>query len=98
MADQYAPIPEIGLGYEVFAPLWGVLELGAVTESGAKAIHPTPTPCCPAPHAAHGRRPPVGHSPACSGEHRDSERTRSGNGPGTHRHRRTYGWFVAGCR
>ncbi|MCT9006941.1 hypothetical protein [Streptomyces rhizosphaerihabitans] len=34
----HAPISETGLGYDVFAPLWGILELGAATESGAKAL------------------------------------------------------------
>ncbi|MFD5629510.1 hypothetical protein [Streptomyces sp. NPDC127072] len=35
MAEQYAPISETGLGYDVFAPLWGILELGAVVASGS---------------------------------------------------------------
>ncbi|MET7451228.1 hypothetical protein ABZT03_04880 [Streptomyces sp. NPDC005574] len=38
MTEQYAPISETGLGYDVFAPLWGILELGAVTASGARSL------------------------------------------------------------
>ncbi|WP_405925306.1 hypothetical protein [Streptomyces sp. NBC_00035] len=38
MTEQFAPISETGLGYDVFAPLWGILELGAVTASGARAL------------------------------------------------------------
>ncbi|MET9408702.1 hypothetical protein ABZX90_23490 [Streptomyces sp. NPDC002935] len=34
----HAPISETGLGYDVFAPLWGILELGAVTESAARVL------------------------------------------------------------
>ncbi|WRZ91198.1 hypothetical protein OHB54_20225 [Streptomyces sp. NBC_01007] len=38
MTEKYAPISETGLGYDVFAPLWGILELGVVAESGAQAL------------------------------------------------------------
>ncbi|MET7391496.1 hypothetical protein ACFYPT_41010 [Streptomyces sp. NPDC005529] len=33
MTEEHAPISETGLGYDVFAPLWGILELGAVSDS-----------------------------------------------------------------
>ncbi|MFE7172460.1 hypothetical protein [Streptomyces sp. NPDC057616] len=29
---------ETGLGYDVFAPLWGILEVGAVVASGARSL------------------------------------------------------------
>ncbi|MET9902803.1 hypothetical protein [Streptomyces sp. NPDC006446] len=38
MTDECVPVSETGLGYDVFAPLWGLLELGAVAESGARAL------------------------------------------------------------
>jgi hypothetical protein len=38
----HAPISETGLGYDVFAPLWGILELGAVTESAARVLRDVP--------------------------------------------------------
>lgn len=38
MTEQFAPISETGLGYDVFAPLWGILELGAVTASGEQVL------------------------------------------------------------
>ncbi|WP_028805093.1 hypothetical protein [Streptomyces sp. 142MFCol3.1] len=38
MTENHAPISETGLGYDVFAPLWGILELGVVAESGAQAL------------------------------------------------------------
>ncbi|RMB86438.1 hypothetical protein [Streptomyces shenzhenensis] len=38
MTDEYAPVSETGLGYDVFAPLWGILELSAVTVSGARSL------------------------------------------------------------
>jgi hypothetical protein len=39
MTEEYAPISETGLGYDVFAPLWGILELCAVTDSGTRTLH-----------------------------------------------------------
>lgn len=38
MTERYAPISETGLGYDVFAPLWGILELGAVTASAEQTL------------------------------------------------------------
>ncbi|WP_371669796.1 hypothetical protein OG985_20430 [Streptomyces sp. NBC_00289] len=38
MTEGYVPFSERGLGYDVFAPLWGILELGAVTVSGARSL------------------------------------------------------------
>lgn len=35
---RYAPESETGLGYDVFAPLWGILGLGAVVASRAQAL------------------------------------------------------------
>ncbi|MGV9893353.1 hypothetical protein [Streptomyces tendae] len=36
--DQYAPVSETSIGYDVFAPLWGILELAAVTSSGMESL------------------------------------------------------------
>jgi hypothetical protein len=36
--EWYPLISEKELGYGVFAPLWGILELGAVTDSGARPL------------------------------------------------------------
>ncbi len=38
MTGKRAPISETGLGYDVFAPLWAILEIGAVRESGARPL------------------------------------------------------------
>ena len=38
MAEQYAPVSETGLGYDVFAPLWAILELGAARDAGARPL------------------------------------------------------------
>lgn len=38
MMEQCPPISETGLGYDVFAPLWGILELGAVADSGEQSL------------------------------------------------------------
>lgn len=36
--DQYAPISETSIGYDVFSPLWGILELAAVASSGMESL------------------------------------------------------------
>ncbi|WAZ23390.1 hypothetical protein STRCI_004731 [Streptomyces cinnabarinus] len=38
MTERHAPISETGLAYDVFAPLWGILELAAVTASGMRPL------------------------------------------------------------
>ncbi|MFD5817973.1 hypothetical protein [Streptomyces sp. NPDC127038] len=38
MEGQDAQVSETGLGYDVFAPLWGILELGAAAEAGPSAL------------------------------------------------------------
>ncbi|KUN26438.1 hypothetical protein AQJ23_14810 [Streptomyces antibioticus] len=38
MTERFAPVSESGLAYDVFAPLWGVLELGAVAASGEQSL------------------------------------------------------------
>ncbi|MFI6487665.1 hypothetical protein [Streptomyces sp. NPDC050564] len=50
MTEQYAPISETGLGYDEFAPLWGILELGAVTASGARSLQDVSLPDFVAAH------------------------------------------------